>query len=339
MEDNTLKRNENREDINSRDSERNVNITDVPEKTADVTSAQVNEPVKKEKKKKLNLSDRMTLTPLGKIGLGINYFLLILWAVIILVPLAIMISAAFNGEQASTIILGGKYRFSLEHFRYLFEKTEFLKWVRNTMFVAISTMVLTVAMVSFTGYAYSRFRFKGRKASLLAIMLIQTIPAFAGILAYFTMHQVISGFIPFFSRQMLLVFIYSGGAIAGNTFLLKGYLDSISTELDDAARIDGCSNMEVYRLVIMPIARPMLAIIALWSFMAPFGDYLLPKILLNSSSDYTLAAGLFTLISDIRKMNEPAWAAGGFLTAVPIVILFMVLNRQLVSGLASGAVK
>lgn len=291
------------------------------------------------KKAKLNLSDKMPLTFWGKIGLGVNYFLLIFWAIIILVPLAIMVTSAFNGAQASRIILGGQFKFSLEHFKFLFEKTDFLKWVLNTLIIAIATMILTLIMVSFTGYAYSRFRFRGRKSSLMAIMLIQTIPAFAGILAYFTMHQVIQGFFPFFTRQMLLVAIYSGGAIAGNTFILKGYLDSISKELDDAARIDGCSNMQVYRLVIMPIARPMLAIIALWSFMAPFGDYMLPKILLNSSSDYTLAAGLFTLISDMRNLNEPAWAAGGFLTAVPIVLLFIGLNRQLVSGLASGAVK
>lgn len=288
---------------------------------------------------KLNLSDKMPLTPLGKLGLGLGYFILISWALLIIVPLIIMILSAFNGAQGSRIIMDSKFVFSLEHFKYLFEKTFFLDWVKNTIFIATATTIITLIIVSFTGYAYSRFRFSGRKASLMAIMLIQTIPTFAGILAYFTMHTLISSKLPFFSRQMMLIAIYSGGAIAGNTFILKGYLDSISTELDDAARIDGCSNMDVYKLIIMPIARPMLSIIALWSFMGPFNDFLLPRVLLTSTKDYTLATGLFTMINDMRNLREPSFAAGGFLTALPIVILFMVLQKQLVSGLASGAVK
>jgi arabinogalactan oligomer/maltooligosaccharide transport system permease protein len=215
----------------------------------------------------------------------------------------------------------------------------YLTWVRNTIFIAVWTALLTLLIVSFTGYAYSRYRFKGRKASLMAIMLIQTIPAFAGITAYYTMHSILSSVFPPFSRQMMLILIYAGGGIAGNTFILKGYIDSISTELDDAAKIDGCSGMMIYRLIIMPIARPMLAIIALWSFIGPFMDYLLPRVLLTSPSTFTLAAGLFTLLNDFRTLNQPAFAAGGLLTAVPIVIMFLLLQKQLVSGLTKGSVK
>ena len=137
----------------------------------------------------------------------------------------------------------------------------------------------------------------------------------------------------------MLILIYAGGGIASNTFILKGYIDSISTELDDAAKIDGCSNIQIYRLIIMPIARPMLAIIFLWSFIGPFMDYLLPKVLLTSPKTYTLAAGLFTLINDFRTINQPAFAAGGLLTAIPIVILFIALRKQLISGLSKGSVK
>jgi arabinogalactan oligomer/maltooligosaccharide transport system permease protein len=138
---------------------------------------------------------------------------------------------------------------------------------------------------------------------------------------------------------MMLILIYAGGGIAANTFILKGYMDSISTELDDAAKIDGCSNMKVYRLIIMPIVRPMLSIIALWSFIGPFMDYLLPRVLLTNANDYTLAQGLYTLMNNRETLNQPAFAAGGLLTAVPIVILFAVLQKQLISGLAQGSVK
>lgn len=291
------------------------------------------------KKNSLYLSDRQPLSALGVVNLAASYAILSAWTIAILWPLFQMVLSAFNGRQEKTLMTNDNFIFSLKHFKYLFEETLYFKWVGNTILIAISTAVLTLIIVSFTGYAYSRFRFKGRKASLMAIMLIQTIPAFAGITAYFTMHSIIASIIPVFSRQMMLVLIYSAGGIAGNTFIMKGYIDSISSELDDAARIDGCSSMEVYRLIIMPIARPMLAIIALWSFIGPFMDYLLPRVLLTNPKSYTLAAGLFTLISDFRTLNQPAFAAGGLLTAVPIVIMFMVLQKQLVSGLAKGSVK
>ena len=291
------------------------------------------------KKQNLYLSDKPPLSPIGKVFLGITHLLLAAWSVAILYPLGQMVVSSFNGKQGKYISMGGGFAFSTEHFRYLFENTLFLTWVRNTLIVAFATAILTLIVVSFTGYAYSRYRFKGRKASLMGIMLIQAIPAFAGITAYYTIHSIVSSIIPGFSRMMMLILIYAGGGIAGNTFILKGYIDSVSTELDDAARIDGCSNMGIYRMIIMPIARPMLAIIGLMSFMAPFLDYMLPKILLTNPESYTLATGLFTLINDARTMNQPVFAAGGLLSAIPVVILFISLQRQLVSGLAAGSVK
>jgi len=291
------------------------------------------------RKSELYLSDKQPLSPVGVVMLFISYAVLLAWSFAILWPLSDMIISAFNGRQEQYLMVNDNFIFSLKHFDYLFNETLYFTWVKNTIFIAAVTAVITLLIVSFTGFAYSRYRFKGRKASLMAIMLIQTIPAFAGITAYFTMHSIISSLVPVFSRQMMLILIYSGGGIAGNTFILKGYIDSISSELDDAARIDGCSSMQVYRLIIMPIAKPMLAIIALWSFIGPFMDYLLPRVLLTSPESYTLAAGLFTLINDFRTLNQPAFAAGGLLTAVPIVALFIILQKQLVSGLSSGSVK
>lgn len=223
----------------------------------------------KKKNNNLYLSDKPPLTIVGIINLIISYIVLILWSILIIIPLSEMILSSFNGEQAKNIILNGKFSFSFKHFKYLFENTFYLRWVLNTLYIAFATAILTLLVVSFTGYVYSRFRFKGRKQSLMAIMLIQVIPAFGGIVAYFTMHSILVKIFPFFSRQMMLIAIYAIGGIAGNTFILKGYIDSISTELDEAAKIDGCSNIQIYKLIIMPIARPMLAIIALWSFIGP----------------------------------------------------------------------
>jgi arabinogalactan oligomer/maltooligosaccharide transport system permease protein len=123
-------------------------------------------------------------------------------------------------------------------------------------------MLVTVFMVSLTGYAYSRFRFKGRKISILAIMLIQMIPSILALIAFYIINKLLNESLGVPAYASLII-IYSGGAIAGNTFVLKGYLDSISMEIDDSAKLDGCGNVKTYIRIIMPLARPMLAIIAL----------------------------------------------------------------------------
>lgn len=294
---------------------------------------------KKMKNSNLYLSDKPPLTFSGKIGLTISYIILIIWALLIITPLLIMVVSSFNGLQSKYIIVGSDFKFSFKQFEILFKQTLFLRWVVNTIVIATLTAIITLIIVSYTGYVYSRFRFKGKKGSLMGIMLIQVIPAFAGIAAYYTIHSIVEAIFPLFTRTMMLILIYSIGGVAGNTFILKGYIDSISVELDEAAKMEGCSNMQVYRLIILPIAKPMIAIIALWSFIGPFMDYLLPKVLLTSPKSYTLAAGLFTLIGDERTKLEPVFAAGGLLTAIPIVLLFIILQKQLVSGLSSGSVK
>ena len=160
------------------------------------------------KKSNLYLSDKPPLNFAGKVGLGISYAILTLWSLLIIVPLLIMVISSFNGNQQQNIIIDFKeFVFSFKQFKILFTQTDFLRWVVNTIFIAIATAVLTLLVVSYTGYVYSRFRFKGKRVSLMAIMLIQVIPAFAGIVAYYTMHQIIVSIFPFFTREMMLILI------------------------------------------------------------------------------------------------------------------------------------
>ena len=160
--------------------------------------------MKKKKSEGLYLSDRPPLTPVKVVLLAISYVLLLLYVFIVFWPLAQILITSFNGNQEAYIIIGGSYSFSFKHFRYLFEETYFFNWVINTIVIAVATALLTLFVVSFTGYAYSRYRFKGRKASLMAIMLIQIIPTFAGITAFYTLHSILSAIMPWFSRQMFL---------------------------------------------------------------------------------------------------------------------------------------
>lgn len=298
--------------------------------------------IPEKKRSKVNTKDTLKRTPLQKARTGMVYVLLILWSVVILAPVVGVILASFN-NISQFYIRFDDFKFGFENFKYLFREDKgiyFGDWMLNSLFVSVYTMIITVVVVSLTGYAYSRFRFKGRRVSLMVIMLIQMVPSISALIALYIINELLNQTIKILPLITLII-IYSGGSIAGNTFVLKGYLDSISTEIDDSAKIDGCGNFKTYVRIIMPLARPMLMIIALWSFIGPFGDVILPKILLNSPRTYTLPVGLYTLLTanSQKEVFQPVYAAGALITAIPITALFIYSQRHMVSGLTTGGVK
>ena len=296
------------------------------------------------KRSRVNTKDTLKQTPLQKARLSMVYVVLILWATIIVLPVLGIILASLNSASQNFISFN-EFKLGLENFKYLFREDKgiyFTDWLVNSLFVSVYTMIVTVVVVSLTGYAYSRFRFKGRRVSLMLIMLIQMIPSISALIALYIINELLNQTIKILPL-ITLVIIYSGGSIAGNPFVLKGYLDSISTEIDDSAKIDGCGNFKTYIRIIMPLAKPMLMIIALWSFIGPFGDVILPRILLTSPRSYTLPVGLYTLISGSSNANkevfQPVYAAGALITAIPITALFIYSQKHMVSGLTTGGVK
>lgn len=293
------------------------------------------------KPRNLHLKDTIKLSPLGRAKLSLCYLLLGLWALIILVPVSLIVVGAFNVANPNRLTFD-TFIFGFDNFEALFttERIYFVEWMSNSLLISIITMIATVVVVSLTGYAYSRFRFKGKKLSLMIVMLIQMAPSTLALIAFYIINQLIvqtTGLFPFIT----LIIIYTGGSISGNTFVLKGYLDSISTEIDDSAKIDGCNNFKTYLRMIMPIARPMLSIIALWSFIGPFGDVILPRILLISPQSFTLPVGLFSLLQldGQQQIYEPQYAAGALLTAIPVAGVFMYSQKHMISGLSAGGVK
>ena len=287
--------------------------------------------------RKIYLSDDPPLTPVGWIKLFISYGLILFWALIILWPLSELIKATLN-DNASYYLDSSTYEFGFNSFSRLFEKTLYLTWLYNTIFVAGVTSIMTVLISLFMGYAFSRFRFKGRRTSMVSIMLIQMIPTLASLTVFYVLFSILNKAYGI-SGLYLLLFIYIGGGVAGNTFIMKGYMDSISTEIDEAAKIDGLSQWKIFFKIITPLTKPMIALIALWSFMGPFGDFILSDLLLTKETDFTLAKGLRVLITNERKLDQPAFAAGSILIAVPIAILFISLRKFLVSGISTSGVK
>lgn len=303
-----------------------------------------------ETSKYIRLSDLPPITLFDIIKLAISYVILIMWAVIIITPLVQMVLRSFDSNTLNYLTskpneaLNNPWYF---HYVNLFSGTQFNNWLINSLIIAFSTMILTVSFSLLLAYAFSRFRFPGRKKSIMAIMIIQMVPSVAALAAILVLWKIFIQLSPSSSsRQILsiifLTIIYTGGGLTGNTFILKGYIDSIPIDLDEAAKIDGASTLKVFKTVIIPLAKPMIAIVALWSFIGPFGDIILPKLLFGSDSDalkqYTMAAGLFSLITG-RTVLQHEFLAGAIITALPLTILFILTQKFLVSGLTKGAVK
>jgi arabinogalactan oligomer/maltooligosaccharide transport system permease protein len=199
-----------------------------------------------------------------------------------------------------------------------------------------------VFQCALAAFAFSRLRFKGRRPGLLALLLIQMFPNLLAMVALFLFMTRIKGMFPGIGLGTVwgLIFIYLGGALGVNTWLVKGFFDTIPTTLDEAAKIDGATHSQTFFLVILPLARPVLAVIALLSFITTQAEFLLADVILGQNEDQrTLAVGLSRYVLAGFDSRWGPFAAGALIGAIPVVILFLFLQRFIVSGLTSGAVK
>ena len=192
-------------------------------------------------------------------------------------------------------------------------------------------MIFSLISVSFTAYAFSRFRFKGKKNGLMLFMLLQMIPQFSALTAIFVLGQMLG----LINSHWLLILIYVGGQIPMNAYLLKGYMDSIPMDLDESARIDGASRTRIFFQIILPLSRPMLAVVAMNGFTGPLGDFALSSVILREPEAYTLPIGLYKLVSDKMGASYTTFAAGAILISIPIVIAFLSLQKTLCIGISS----
>lgn len=269
---------------------------------------------------------------------ALAYILLIAVCVIIIYPLLWTIGASFNpgNSLVSTSIIPKNP--TNEHYVKLFagEGNLFYKqWYLNSLKISVFTMLLSLISVSFTAYAFSRFRFKGRKNGLTLFMLLQMIPQFSALTAIFVLGQMLG----LINSHWLLILIYVGGQIPMNSYLLKGYMDTIPMDLDESARIDGARRTRIFWQIIIPLSRPMLAVVAMNGFTGPLGDFALSSVILRNPESYTLPIGLYKLVSDKMGASYTTFAAGAILISIPIVIVFLSLQKHFVSSLTAGGTK
>ena len=265
--------------------------------------------------------------------------LAVVWA---LVPVLYIVSASVNpsGSVASTTLVPREV--SLTNFRELLTSPSipFGRWAVNTLVVCTVVTLAQLLFSALAAYAFSRFRFNGRRGGLLALLLIQMFPQFLAAVALYTMISSIGDAVPAIGLNTLLGYtlVLMGGAL-GQVWLIKGFFDTIPLSLDEAAKMDGAGHATTFFRIVLPLVRPILAVSGLLVFVSVIAEFLLASIFLTDNNRKTLAVGLYGLIDGDRSNNLGLFAAGAVLTALPVVALFLWLQRYIVGGITAGGVK
>ncbi|GIG27506.1 sugar ABC transporter permease [Cellulomonas marina] len=259
-----------------------------------------------------------------------------------LVPVVYLLSASVNpiGSVVSTDLF--PTRVSLGNYADLFNNPSrpFARWFLNTLVIAVVVVVAQLFASSLAAYAFSRFRFTGRRGGLLTLLLIQLFPQFLAAVALYQMFTGIGEVAPAIGLDTLpgYILVMMGGAL-GQVWLIKGFFDSIPVELDEAAKIDGAGHAQVFFQVILPLVRPILATTGLLVFVGVFGEFILASIFLRETEIKTVAVGLYGVLDADRSNNLGWFAAASVIVSIPVVLLFQYLQKYIVGGITAGAVK
>lgn len=219
--------------------------------------------------------------------------------------------------------------------------TQFWTWMGNTLFIAGVSAIGTVLMGAAAAYAFSRFRFTGRRVGLTSLLIIQMFPQMLAFVAIFLLLIVLGNVVPILglNSKIALICVYLGGALGVNTFLLYGFFNTVPKELDEAAKIDGATHAQTYWTIILRLVAPMLAVVGLLSFISAFNEFIIARIVLQSEANWTLAVGLYGWVSELLEANWGLFAAGSVISALPVLVLFQFLQRFIVGGATAGSVK
>jgi arabinogalactan oligomer / maltooligosaccharide transport system permease protein len=213
-------------------------------------------------------------------------------------------------------------------------------WYVNMIFVSGATALLSVFFGVIAAYAFARFRFKGRRMGMLSLLLIQMFPTFLAVVAIYLIVLRVGDIFPAvgLDTRLGLILVYLGGVLGVNTWLMKGFLDSIPDSLDESARVDGATPTQVFWAVILPLAAPVLAVVGLISYIFSINEYIIASVLIDSTDKFTMTVGLYSFINDKYAQQWGTFCAGVILAAIPVVILFFFLQRYFTEGV-TGAVK
>lgn len=258
-------------------------------------------------------------------------------------PLLYVLSSSLNpsGTLVGSNTLFAKIDFA--NYVGLFNRPQqpYAAWFGNTLFVGLAASLGTVFLGSLAAYAFSRMRFAGRRIGLLTLVLVQMFPQLLAVVAIFLLLNGISDIFPVLGldSQIGLVLVYLGGALGVNTYLMYGFFNTVPTSIDEAAKIDGAGHARIFFTIILRLVAPILAVVGLLSFIASTGEYVIASVVLADPAKQTLAVGLYQFVSDETSQNWSLFAAGAVMAAIPVMALFLYLQKYIVSGLTAGSVK
>jgi arabinogalactan oligomer/maltooligosaccharide transport system permease protein len=272
--------------------------------------------------------------------------------VISLFPVIYIVSSSFNRDQTLSGAQIIPLHVTLHNFGNLLHNNvrtsgggkadaPYVSWYINSVIVALVTAVLTVMLSSLAAYAFSRFRFKGRRLGMMTLLLIQMFPQFLAIVAIYLIVLNVGDIFHAIGINTLLgvIVVYLGGALGVQAWLLKGFFDTIPAELDESARVDGATAGQIFWGVILPLAAPVLVVVGLISFVGTLNEYVIASALLQTTDHFTLPVGMRGFIDQQYGQRWGPFAAGALLAAIPVAALFLLLQKHIVSGLTSGSVK
>ena len=265
-------------------------------------------------------------------GTIILTIILIIQVILVLYPIAFTISAAFIRDNSLSAVGTVPFSkpFSLAQYKRLFTQTHYPHWYLNTLIVACWNTVITVVVCSLCGYIFSRFTFPFKKTVMASMLVLQMFPSFVGMIATYVILWKINAL----NTLWGLILVYSAGSIPFNSWLMKGYFDTVSKDIAEAAYIDGATPFTAFIRVIVPSAKPRIVFLALTSFTGPWMDYIFPRLILRSDDKKTLAVGLYEMINGRSNDNFTMFAAGALLVAVPFAILFLLGQKSMLQSLA-----
>lgn len=267
-------------------------------------------------------------------------FILIVFAIF---PILWMLSASFDpvGSLATQKLIPDRPGTGNYEELLVSGEIPYWTWFWNSFKIAGITSVLSLSITTVAAYAFSRFRFRGRQMMLRGILLINVFPGLLAIVATFLMISQVGDILPDLglNTHTSLILVYLGGAMGINIWLMKGFLDTIPRDIDESAMVEGASNWQIFTKLILPLLRPILIVIAILNYITTYGEFVIARVLLKSTEQYTLMVGLqiFTVAQFAQRWG--VFAAGALIGALPIMIIYLVLQDQIVGGLTQGAVK
>jgi arabinogalactan oligomer/maltooligosaccharide transport system permease protein len=277
---------------------------------------------------------RKRMTPFEAVKLVFTYIFLVFIAMLVLLPIVYILTMSLNAEKSLYIDTVFPTKYSFDAFARLFTETQYLTWYGNTLIVGAMTAAGELLLVLPTSYALSRLKFKGRKNYLMVFLVLQMFPGTMSMVAYYVLLNMLGLIDTYFG----IVIVFSCTAVPGSTFMMKGFFDTIPKSIEEAAMLDGATRLQCVARIIIPLAMPMIGLICLFGFSAPFGDYMLSKILITDPGKYTLALGTYQGIYSQSTTDYALFAAAAILSALPMAVIYMILQKTIVNGLG-GATK